>query len=121
MPFENELVVLKINGSLVKKIFNFIASKNGAPVSGTRFSIQNKEAVNISINNQAFDSTHQYKVATSDYLANGGDQLFFLANVKERESINLKVRDAIIGFLEQKTKREEHLVVKQDYRISYVQ
>ncbi len=121
MPFENELVVLKINGALVKKIFNFIASKDGAPVAGARFSIKDKQAVNVLINNAVFDSTQTYKAVTSDYLANGGDQLFFLANVKERESINLKVRDAIIQYLKQKSKAEEHIVVKQDQRISHAQ
>ena len=29
MPFENELVLLTLDGSVVKKIFNFIASKKG--------------------------------------------------------------------------------------------
>ena len=121
MPFENELVVMKINGALVNKIFNFIASKDGAPVSGTHFSIKGKEAVNVQINNQEIDTTKMYKAATSDYLANGGDQLFFLAEVKDKESINLKVRDAIIQYLKQKSVAQEHIVVKQDQRINHVQ
>lgn len=121
MPFENELVILKVNGSIVKKIVNFIASKDGAPVSGIRFTIKDKEALNMLINNREFDSTKTYKAATSDYLANGGDQLFFLANVKEKESINLKVRDAIIQYLVQKSTAQEHLVVKSDQRISHGQ
>ncbi len=120
MPFENELVVLKINGGIAKKIFNFIAEKDGAPVSGVRLRIKNKEAVNIFINNEAFDSTKTYKAVTSDYLANGGDQLFFLANIKERESVNLKVRDAIIQYLLEKRKVNESIAVKKDQRISYV-
>ena len=45
MPFENELIVLKLNGTLVKKIFNFIASKDGAPLAGAKFGIKNNEAV----------------------------------------------------------------------------
>jgi 2',3'-cyclic-nucleotide 2'-phosphodiesterase (5'-nucleotidase family) len=120
MPFENELIVLKINGAVAKKIFNFIASKDGAPVSGVRFGIKDKEAVNIFINNQPFDSTKTYKAVTSDYLANGGDQLFFLANEKERETFNLKVRDAIIQYLQMKSKVGEHIFVKADQRISHV-
>jgi 2',3'-cyclic-nucleotide 2'-phosphodiesterase (5'-nucleotidase family) len=121
MPFENELVILKINGLVVKKIFNFIASKDGAPVAGARFNIRNKEAVNILINNQALDTTGTYKVVTSDYLANGGDQLFFLANIKERESLNLKVRDAILQYMKGKSKADEHIIVKKDQRISHVE
>ena len=119
MPFENELVVLKINGTLVKKIFNFIAAKDGAPVAGVKFGIKDKQAVNIEINNQPFDSARTYKTVTSDYLAGGGDQYFFLAEVKERESLNLKVRDAIIQYLKQKSAANEHLIVKADQRISY--
>ena len=120
MPFENELVVLKINGSVVKKIFNFIAEKEGAPIAGARFEIKDKEAVNIFINNKAFDSTQSYKVITSDYLANGGDQLFFLANIRERETINLKVRDAIIQYMMLKSKLNEHIIAKKDQRITHV-
>jgi 2',3'-cyclic-nucleotide 2'-phosphodiesterase (5'-nucleotidase family) len=120
MPFENELVVLKLNGALAKKIFNFIAAKDGAPVAGVKFRIKNKEAVNIEINNQPFDSAGTYKAVTSDYLAGGGDQYFFLAEVKEKESLNLKVRDAIIQYLNQKSKADEHIVVKADQRISDV-
>ncbi len=117
MPFENELVVLKLNGTVVKKIFNFIAAKDGAPVAGVKFRIKDKEAVNIEISNQPFDSTKTYKAVTSDYLAGGGDQYFFLAEIKEKESLNLKVRDAIIQYLKQKSKADEHLVVKSDQRI----
>ena len=120
MPFENELVVLKINGALVKKIFNFIASKDGAPLGGATFEIKNNEAVNIFINNHPFDSTKTYKAITSDYLANGGDQLFFLAEVKERDRMNLKVRDAIIQYIMQKSKEGEHVIVKKDQRIVHV-
>jgi 2',3'-cyclic-nucleotide 2'-phosphodiesterase (5'-nucleotidase family) len=121
MPFENELVVLKINGILVKKIFNFIASKNGAPVSGVKFKIKDKAPVDVLVNNQPFDTTKIYKAVTSDYLANGGDQLFFLSEVKEKEYLNLKVRDAIIQYLQQKSKMNEHIIVKADQRISNVQ
>lgn len=120
MPFENELVVLTLNGESVKKIFNFIASKDGAPVSGVRFQIQDKQAVNISIQGVAFDSTRTYTVATSDYLANGGDQFSMLADPIRRESSGLKVRDAIMQYLYIQGKTEEKIVVNPDGRISHV-
>ncbi len=120
MPFENELVVLTMTGVNVKKIFNFIASKDGAPVSGVRFQIQDKQAVNISIQGAAFDSTRTYTVATSDYLANGGDQFSMLADPIRRESSGLKVRDAIMQYLYIQGKTEEKIVVNPDGRISHV-
>lgn len=120
MPFENELVVLTLNGVSVKKIFNFIASKDGAPVSGVRFQIENKNAINITIQGIPFDSTKTYKVVTSDYLANGGDQFSMFGEAGKRETTGLKVRDAIIQYLYIQGKSEEKITVDTDGRISYV-
>ena len=117
MPFENELVVLTLNGNSVKKIFNFIASKNGAPVSGVHLQIKEKQALNIFINNIPLDTTHIYKVLTSDYLANGGDSFDMLMDAP-REKVNLKVRDAIIQFLEDAGRKGIKINVSLDGRIS---
>jgi 2',3'-cyclic-nucleotide 2'-phosphodiesterase (5'-nucleotidase family) len=118
MPFENELVILTLNGETVKKIFNFIASKDGAPVSGLRFQILNKQAINISIHELPFDSTKTYKVLTSDYLANGGDSFNMFIGAS-RESINLKMRDALINYLSESGKLDKVIRVNIDGRITY--
>ena len=117
MPFENQLVVLSISGKLVKKIFNFIASKEGAPISGARFQIKDHEAVNITIKNEPLDTTKTYKALTSDYLANGGDSFDFLIDVL-RENVNLKVRDALIQNLSLAGKEGKKINVSLDGRIS---
>ncbi len=117
MPFENQLVVLSVNGKLVKKIFNFIASKDGAPISGARFQIKDHEAVNITIHNQPLDTTKIYKVLTSDYLASGGDSFDFLIGVP-RENLNLKVRDALIQNLTLAGKEGKKINIILDGRIS---
>jgi 2',3'-cyclic-nucleotide 2'-phosphodiesterase (5'-nucleotidase family) len=117
MPFENELVVLTVNGKDVKKIFNFIASKGGAPVAGVRFTIQQETAENIFINGQPLDSLSTYYAATSDYLANGGDSYSFLSALK-KETTGIKVRDAIITFLQLAGKENRKITVNTDGRIS---
>jgi 2',3'-cyclic-nucleotide 2'-phosphodiesterase (5'-nucleotidase family) len=99
MPFENTLVILTLDGKLVRNIFNFIASKGGAPVSGVQFKISNKEAIEILLNGQPLDTMKNYRAITSDYLANGGDSYGFLSNA-QRETTGLKVRDAIMQNLE---------------------
>lgn len=120
MPFENQLVVLSVNGKLVKKIFNFIASKDGAPISGARFEIKNHEAVNITINNLPLDITKTYKALTSDYLANGGDSFDFLVGIP-RENVNLKLRDALIQYLRVTNKEGKKISVNLDGRIIHAQ
>ena len=117
MPFENELVILTLDAVLTKKLINFMASKGGAPVSGLQFSIKDKSASNILIGGTAFDSTKTYKVLTSDYLANGGDNFSFLAEAQKRESTSIKIRDAIIQHLYIQGKTEEIVRVNLDGRI----
>ncbi len=120
MPFENELVVLTMNAEIVKKIFNFIASKDGGPVSGASFRIQDHQATNILIQQLPLDSTRTYKALTSDYLANGGDSFDFLKDLK-RESVSLKVRDAIIRNIVATTKSGKKISINTDGRITNVQ
>lgn len=117
MPFENELVILTISGRDVKKISNFIASKGGEPVSGIRLNIKDSLATDVFIDDIAYDSTKTYRVLTSDYLANGGDSYtFFLDAV--RESVSLKVRDAIIFYLQEESKKNKKITVELDGRIT---
>ncbi len=117
MPFENELVVLTMNGGVVKKIFNFIASKDGAPVSGVRFQIKDHAADNIQIHGELLDTMKTYKVLTSDYLANGGDSFEMLVGIP-RENVNLKMRDALINDLTATGKEGKKLDVATDGRIT---
>lgn len=116
MPFENEIVILTMTGSEVKKLVNFIALKGGAPVSGLRMRIQDSIATNVLIGNVAFDSTRTYRVLTSDYLANGGDS-FPLMTSSPWDTIALKVRDAIIEYLAELNKQKKKLTVELDGRI----
>lgn len=118
MPFENELIVLTVDGSQVKQLLNYIVSKNGIPVAGIRMKIKNKEAFDVTINNAPFDSSKIYKIVTSDYLANGGDNLSFLAEIKQREYVNLKLRDAMIEYIQQLTKDGKMIDPKLDGRIT---
>ena len=119
MPFENELVVLSLTGSQVKKIVDYIASKDGVPVSHLQIKIKEKQPVEVLVNGAPFDSTKNYKAVTSDYLANGGDQYFFLADAK-KEYVNLKIRDAMIQYFQQQAKQGKRITANLDKRVSYV-
>ena len=99
MPFENQFVVVNLDGPSTKKIIDFIAEKGGVPVSGIKMGIGDKKAINPMIGNQAFDINRHYKILTSDYLANGGDNLSFLSDIKDKVTLELKIRDAIINYL----------------------
>jgi 2',3'-cyclic-nucleotide 2'-phosphodiesterase (5'-nucleotidase family) len=118
MPFENELIVLTLDGSTTSRLLDFIANKGGMPVAGIRFKMKNKAASDISISGKSFDTTRTYKVVTSDYLAYGGDNMSFLADAPLKEPVNLKLRDAIITYLEEKSSLNQTIRVLPDNRIS---
>jgi len=119
MPFENNLVVLTLTGEKTKQIFDYIAKIGGEPISGFTMGIKDTLAVNITINGKPFDISRNYKVITSDYLANGGDKMKFLNDPVKREDIGVKVRDAIIIYMKEENKKRNTLKAKLDKRIYY--
>ena len=77
MPFENELVVLELNKDDYIGLLNYIGSRGGEPFSGITIAI-NKDGKILSnswpVN---FEKGEKVRVLTSDYLANGGDEMSF--------------------------------------------
>jgi 2',3'-cyclic-nucleotide 2'-phosphodiesterase (5'-nucleotidase family) len=96
MPFENELVIVELNGAAVQKMLQMIAATNGQPVAGLKMNIKDKMPENVLINGKPFDVTRTYRVLTSDYIANGGDSMQGFANPISRKNIGLLVRDALL-------------------------
>lgn len=99
MPFENYLITLDVPGSTVKELCDLIASKDGWPVSkGLYFEIAENKAENISIDGIPLDSQKMYRIATNDYVANGGDDCTFLRDF-EQNNTGVLIRDAIIEYI----------------------
>ena len=119
MPFENEIILLTLNGDAVKELLEFISNKKGMPVSGLRMKIKNQMASDVIIGDKPFDVTKSYTVVTSDYLAAGGDNMTFFANPQRKLSLNKKIRDAIIEHLADENKKGNTIKVKRDGRIQF--
>jgi 2',3'-cyclic-nucleotide 2'-phosphodiesterase (5'-nucleotidase family) len=117
MPFENELVVVKLSGEGMKRVIDFIVASNGQPVSGIRMKIKNKTAYDVTINGEPFDITKTYTGVTSDYLANNGDDQSCFANPLERSNAGLKVRDALMAYIAEQTRNGRKIESKLDGRI----
>lgn len=96
MPFENQLVLFELKGTDVAKILKIIAASNGQPVAGLSMKIQDKQAKDVIINGQAFDINKTYRVVTSDYIGNGGDETQGFNDPISRNNIGLLVRDALL-------------------------
>ena len=95
MPFDNELVILQFNDSVLQLVINYISSRGGNPVSGIRLQISDSAKTMVTFLNPAGTERNEYRMLTSDYLANGGDKMNFLSGVPQ-DTLRLKVRDAIL-------------------------
>ena len=99
MPFENKVVFLKISGTDLRRVIDHMASRGGDGVSGLKFGIRKNIGINPEIEGKPLDDSRFYWLATSDYLANGGDGNVVLKGIQERVSSGVKLRDMFIEHL----------------------
>lgn len=116
MPFDNFLVVMDADSAAIQQLLNLAAFKGGWPIAGATYEIQNQKAQQIIIQGEPLQSGKIYKLATSDYVANGGDNAFFLKTVKRKELTKL-MRDAFIEGVISTTKAGQLLDAATDERV----
>lgn len=117
MPFENELVKLKLSGASVQKMIDFIVTTKGQPIAGMTLKVKNKVAYDVMIAGKPFDISQNYIMLTSDYLANSGDDQAVFANPLERNNLGKKVRDALMDYVSGQTKHGKKINTKLDERV----
>jgi 2',3'-cyclic-nucleotide 2'-phosphodiesterase (5'-nucleotidase family) len=78
LPFMNYVVILELNGLQMKTLLEHWAQKGGTPVAGARVIRNTGEGIQLSVGGKALVDTAHYRLATIDYLANGGDGCDFL-------------------------------------------
>ncbi|WP_411274367.1 5'-nucleotidase C-terminal domain-containing protein [Daejeonella sp.] len=118
MPFENMITTVQFSGSDMKQFFDYMASMGGDPISGATFKISNKKALDIMINGQTLDLGKTYTVLTSDYMANGGDGGTIFLKATGRKEYNIKLRDALLLYMQKKSRAGIILNPKIDGRIT---
>jgi len=119
MPFENQMVFVKIKGSKMKSFMDYIARHGGGSIGGARIVISNQKAIKIKIGEKDFNPKASYWVVTNDYVAGGGDGLNAFKNYLAYINSEVKIRDAIISYMEEQQKNNKQLTAKLDRRICY--
>ena len=114
MPFENSIVVLELNGLSIIKMIDYLRKvKLQHPISGLQITLNNDYSVNeVKINGVDIENEKKYYVATTDYLLEGGDKMYFLAETTKTTYINYKMRDILIDYF----KKYDTLKLKSDNR-----
>ncbi|WP_142534304.1 5'-nucleotidase C-terminal domain-containing protein [Saccharicrinis carchari] len=119
MPFENEIVVLTLPGDSILSLFSFLGRTKGDGIAGATVKFQDSTVVEVFINNKALDVSKKYMLATSDYLADGGDHYQMITRPLHRENTNLKLREVIMHSIQEKNRAGEVLKAATDGRIVF--
>uniref|UniRef100_UPI004047D5FD 5'-nucleotidase C-terminal domain-containing protein n=1 Tax=Flavobacterium sp. TaxID=239 RepID=UPI004047D5FD len=101
MPFENSLIIVGLTGKEIKALAEYIIKeKKPHPLYGMKIYIDSTNSTinKIEIKNQPVIESQLYYVATSDYLANGGDNMTFFKNSTIKFDMEYKLRNMLIDY-----------------------
>lgn len=115
MPFENEMVIVKMKGEDIQGIFDYYEKyQKNNPVAQLNIIVKDGKLIEGLINGEHPQIGKTYYIATSDYLAMGGDSMYFF---EKGETIKT---DVILRnlFLEYFRKNPE-VKVKNDIRLKF--
>ncbi|GAA5095472.1 5'-nucleotidase [Chryseobacterium ginsengisoli] len=116
MPFENEVIIVKMKGSDLQGLFDYYAKTQvNNPVSHLYIETNNGQLTKYLINGKAVNATQDYYIATSDYLALGGDNMKFFSK-GESISTGIKLRDLFIDYF----KKNPEVVANTDVRLNFI-
>lgn len=104
LPFDNEVVLITISKDLLRTWIKHISNAKGWPIAGMNIQINPSDNTADSIKiewlkgNVENVSQESVRIATIDYVANGGDRCDFLKGVPQLPSKQL-VRDIVLEYL----------------------
>ncbi len=120
LPFDNEVVKIELSGAQLMEVFDFIAGKGGkggrGQISGAVFVGTREGARDVTVGGKPLDPARTYTLATTDFLASGGDAFEMLARGRISPVGNgVFLRDAMISYI------KEHGPIKPvlDGRLKY--
>jgi 2',3'-cyclic-nucleotide 2'-phosphodiesterase (5'-nucleotidase family) len=123
MPFDNQLVMLTLKGSMLRQFFEFFVGseidEKSLVVGGVRVVIKDNVLTSITFTNgKTFDPNQNYTVLMSDYVADRGGGTAFLKDAVARKNFNIPIRDVFIDYFRQLGKTGQPITPTTDGRIS---
>lgn len=120
LPFDNNLMCVEMTGAQLRELLTQVIADGRRPLEiggGTyTYAVEGKTRVlrGATVGGQPLDDAKVYKVATSSFLARGGDGLEAFAKGKATD-LGLLLRDVLI----QKAERDHKLVPSTENRILF--
>ena len=103
LPFENFVTVLSLSGVQMERLADEIAAAGGEPIAGWTMELDSVDAVGVRIGGDPVDPDRVYRLATVDYLVNGGGTWSVLWEAEEgsREDLDILIRDVFVAYLQE--------------------
>jgi len=102
MPFENMVVVAKLDHKGVEQMVEYLSkAKKAHPISNMSIKLNgNWKLLDFRIADNAIVKGQFYYIATSDYLVNGGDNMTFFQEAEAIYPTDYKLRSLLIDYFE---------------------
>ena len=100
MPFEDMMVVQTLSGTQLLALADELVRVGGEPMAGLRVRVDDDgEAADVTLDGAPIDPAAEYRVVTSDYLANGSGNLPTLWDPVAREDLGVTLREAFMRYV----------------------
>ena len=101
LPFENYVTVLSLSGAQMERLADQIAAADGEPIAGWTMELDGDDAIGVLVGGEPIDPDRTYRLATVDYLANGGGTWTVLwePGPDAREDLETLIRDVFVTYL----------------------
>ena len=117
-PFNNNLTILNVEGSALKRIFEKMARKNKVEaLSGVRMRIDGDRLAECTVGGQKLDPDKVYTVATIDFLVTGGDGIDWGDGILVRRDTGIQLKDVIVSEMKDMMAAGKSLDLKKDGRV----
>jgi len=100
MPFDNEVVVIAMKGTIVKELVSYLQrDKRAHPIAGLNIKLKTDGSLlESTIDGKSINDNEIYHVATNDFLYEGGDKMTFLKKGDGFLALDYKIRNILIDY-----------------------
>jgi len=111
-PFENCLVILDMTGKSIRELFESFASRRVEAFSHTvKMVAKDKVLTTLLINGEPVDDNRIYRLATIDFLLDGGDSMSMLKDAVATEFTGIVLRDIMVSYIQKQTKAGKNIAI----------
>ncbi|MBQ1219325.1 MAG: 5'-nucleotidase C-terminal domain-containing protein [Bacteroidales bacterium] len=120
-PFDNRVVILELEGKYLRELMeNFAKRGRVEALSGVEIVINKKVLEKCLINGKPIKDDKIYKVATIDFLLDGGDNVYALKYASKVIKTEKKLMDVYIDHIKSETAKGKVIDQKSDSRITII-